>query len=119
MINTQLTRIFLYLGIVVLFLTLSACDLLQRGLDKEEMNVYFYKPDGEEMYLGVVRGIHMCRSTVASKAKALSFAGDGGVPVNPGANEQILANETNSGSPGWTYHCCWKTTTNTCKEKLK
>lgn len=112
-------RVLISLGIFTLVVTLSACDLLQRGLDQEDMNVYFYKPDGEELYLGLVRGINLCRSTVVSKAKALAFDGDGGMPVNPGENEHILSDETNTGKPGWTYHCCWKTTTNTCKEKLK
>ncbi|QMU60644.1 MAG: hypothetical protein GKR92_02595 [Gammaproteobacteria bacterium] len=107
------------LGLITFFVALSACDLLQRGLDQEDMNVYFYAPDGEETYLGVVRGITMCRSTVVSKAKALAFDGDGGLPENPGKDEHILSSDANSGKPGWTYHCCWKTTTNTCKEKLK
>ena len=108
-----------YLGIITFLVALSSCDLLQRGLDQEDMNVYFYKPDGEELYLGVVRGINFCRTTVTSKAKALSFAGDGGMPANPGDNEHILSDTSNTTGPGWTYHCCWKTTTNTCKEKLK
>ena len=119
MMNMQQTRILKYLGIAALFVTLSACDLLQRGLDQEEMNVYFYKPGGEELYLGVVRGINLCRSTVLKKAQQFNFEGDGGVPTNPKKNEHILADETNTGGPGWTYHCCWKIVTNTCEEKLK
>ena len=117
MIYTQWT--LKYLGVFALIVILSACDILQRGLDQEDMNVYFYKPDGEELYLGVVRGINLCRSTVVAKANKLGFDGDGGVPVNPGENEHILSDETNTGKPGWTYHCCWKTVTDTCKEKLK
>ena len=112
-------RALKYFCVSTLLIGLCACDILQRGLDQEDMNIYFYKPDGEEIYLGVVRGINLCRSTVAAKAKTLTFDGSGGIPMNPGENEHILLDETNSGKPGWTYHCCWKTTTKTCKEKLK
>jgi len=108
-----------YLVIITFIVTLSACDFLQRGLDQEDMNVYFYEPDGEETYLGVVRGINLCRSAVVTKAKTLALEGDGGMPESPGENEHILSSDANSGNPGWTYHCCWKTTTNTCEEKLK
>lgn len=117
--NAQQTKILKFLGISALFVALSGCDLLQKGLDQEDMNVYFYKPGGEELYLGVVRGIGLCRSTVLKKAQQFNFEGEGGTPTNPGENEQILADETNTGNPGWTYHCCWKTTTQTCKAKLK
>lgn len=119
MINTQRTRIFKYFGISILFVALSGCGLLQRSLEQEDMNVYFYKPDGKELYLGVVRGISLCRSTVLDKARSFNFEGDGGIPANPGKNEKIPAKEINTGGPGWTYHCCWKTVTDTCKQKLK
>jgi len=117
--NIQLIRKFKFFGIFAVIMTLISCDLLQRGLDQEEMNIYFYKPGGEEIYLGVVRGINLCRSTVVKKAQQLGFEGGGGVPENPKKNEHILADESNTGGPGWTYHCCWKVVTNTCKEKLK
>ncbi len=119
MMNIQLIRKFKYFGMSALIMTLFACDLLQKSLDQEEMNVYFYKPGGEELYLGVVRGINLCRSTVVKKAQDFGFEGDGGVPENPKENEHILADESNTGGPGWTYHCCWKIVTNTCEEKLK
>ncbi len=105
--------------ILLLTTTITGCEVLQRTLEQEEMNVYFYTPEGEEQYLGVVRGISLCRSAVLDKAKLLNFEGNGGMPANPKKNEQILANESNTGGPGWTYHCCWKTVTDTCKEKLK
>ena len=105
--------------ILLLTTTITGCEILQRTLEQEEMNVYFYTPEGEEMYLGVVRGISLCRSAVLDKAKLLNFEGKGVMPANPKKNEQILANESNTGGPGWTYHCCWKTVTDTCKEKLK
>ena len=117
--NKQLVHVLKYLAATAYILSLSSCDLLQRGLDQEEMNVYFYKPDGGELYLGVVRGISLCRSTVVSKAKTLNFDGDGGIPINPLKNEHILAEERNTRKPGWRYHCCWKTVTNSCEEKLK
>ena len=119
MMNTQLTSIFKFLGIFTLLVTLSSCDLLGRKLSQEEMNVYFYHPDGKELYLGVTRGIHVCRSTVTKKAKQLGYEGDGGMPPDAGKNDLIPADETNTGGPGWTYHCCWKVVTDTCKQKLK
>ena len=112
-------RIFKYSAIFLLLTIISGCDLLGRTLEQEDMNVYFYKPDGEELYLGVVRGITLCRSTVLERAKLLSLDGNGGMPANPGKNEKIAADESNTSGPGWTYHCCWKTVTQTCKEKLK
>ncbi len=112
-------RIFKYSAIFIFLTTISGCDILGRTLEQEEMNVYFYTPDREELYLGVVRGITLCRSTVLDKAKLLNLEGNGGMPTNPGKNKKIVADESNSSGPGWTYHCCWKTVTDTCKAKLK
>ena len=120
MMNTQFASIVKFLVISTLLVSLSACDLLGRKLSQEEMNVYFYKPDGEEIYLGVTRGIHICRNTVLEKAKQFGFEGDGGMPANAGKNDLVPADETNTTvGEGWTYHCCWKVVTDTCKQKLK
>ena len=112
-------RILMYPALLALLTAISGCDVLQRTLEQEDMNVYFYTPEGEELYLGVVRGISLCRTTVSNKAKSLNFEGTGGMPVNPAKNEKIVADDSNTSGPGWNYHCCWKTVTDTCKEKLK
>ena len=110
-----------YFVMTVFIIALSGCDMLGKTLEQEDMNLYFYSPDGEEAYLGVHRGIHTCRDFATNKAQQLGYEGDGGRPVDPPKNTQIPVDETNTsvGSGAWTYHCCWKTTTTTCKAELK
>lgn len=80
--------------IYILFLCLSitACE---RDKEKNDYNVYFYYPDGREIYLGETKGLSYCGDLAWDTAYQLKL----------------------DNNPNWSYICCWKTKNSECKEK--
>ena len=60
------------------------------------MNVYFYYPNGQEVYLGKVRGISQCQNIASSFAY----------------NEK-------QGQSNWDYLCCTIKRGSSCYEKIR
>lgn len=85
---------FRILALLFIAIALVACE---ENLENAEFNAYFFYPDDQNEYLGLVQGLSACQSAASAKAHSLRM----------------------SSSSGWSYICCKKTSKSSCATKHK
>jgi hypothetical protein len=87
----------------IFFLFIAGCkdecreysDFSCEDIQTATYNIYFYYPDGSEVYLGIVNGLNEC----------------GNISSNFASSKNLLENND------WSYVCCMKAKGSDCYEK--
>ena len=88
---SKISQLWIQATVMMCLVMFSACG---KNLEKETFDVYLIDKDGQEKKVDTVTGISQCRMKAENLALYQNYI-------------------------EYDYHCCLKTTDNSCAEKLK